>query len=42
MNSHQDEVEVTITIFTEPKVTNCFSKIALQLVIIQENKTKTA
>ena len=39
MNSHRDEVEVTIAIFTEPEVTNCFSKIAL--VIIQENKTKT-
>ena len=38
-NSHRDEVEVTIVIFTEPEVTNCFSKIAL--VIIQENKTKT-
>ena len=37
-NSHQDKVEVTIAIFTEPEVTNCFSKIAL--VIIQENKTK--
>ena len=30
---------MTITIFTEPEVTNCFSKIAL--VIIQEKKTKT-
>ena len=37
-NSHRDEVEVTIAIFTEPEVTNCFSKIAL--VIIRENKTK--
>ena len=37
-NSHQDKVEVTIAIFTEPEVTNCFSKIAL--VIIRENKTK--
>ena len=36
VNSHQDEVEVTITIFTEPEVTNCFSKIAL--AIIKENK----
>ena len=32
-------VEVTIAIFTESEVTNCFSKIAL--VIIRENKTKT-
>ena len=39
-NSHRDEVEVTIAIFTEPDVTNCFSKIAL--VIIRENKTKIA
>ena len=23
-NSHRDEVEVTIAIFTEPEVTNCF------------------
>ena len=30
---------MTIAIFTEPEVTNCFSKIAP--VIIQENKTKT-
>ena len=37
-NSHRDEVEVTIAIFTEPEVTNCFSKIAL--VVIRENKTK--
>ena len=29
---------MTIAIFTEPEVTNCFSKIAL--VIIRENKTK--
>ena len=38
-NSHRDEAEVTIAIFTKPWVTNCFSKIAL--VIIRENKTKT-
>ena len=30
---------MTIAIFTEPEVTNCFSKIAL--VIIRENETKT-
>ena len=35
-NSQRDEVEVTIAIFTEPEVTNCFSKIAL--VIIRENR----
>ena len=29
---------MTIAIFTEPEVTNCFSKIAV--VIIRENKTK--
>ena len=29
---------MTIAIFTEPEVTNCFSKIAL--VIIRENKIK--
>ena len=40
VNSHRDEVEVTIAIFTEPEVTNCFSIIAL--VIIRENKTKIA
>ena len=33
-NSDRDEV----TIFAEPEVTNCFSKIAL--VILRENKTK--
>ena len=32
------ETKRTIAIFTEPEVTNCFSKIAL--VIIRENKTK--
>ena len=37
-NSHRDEVDVTIAIFTEPEVTNRFIKIAL--VIIRENKTK--
>ena len=37
--SYRYEVEVTIAIFTEPEVTNYFSKIAL--VIIRENKTKT-
>ena len=31
---------MTIAIFTEPEVTNCFSKIAL--VNIRENKTKAA
>ena len=31
---------MTIAIFTEPEVTNCFRIIAL--VIIRENKTKTA
>ena len=31
---------MTIAIFTEPEVANCFSKIAL--VFIRENKTKTA
>ena len=30
---------MTLAIFAEPEVTNCFSKIAL--VIIQENRTKT-
>ena len=30
------EGDVTIAIFTEPEVTNCFSKIAL--VIIRENE----
>ena len=35
-SSHRDEVEVTIAIFTEPEVINCFSRIAL--VIIRENK----
>ena len=39
-NSHRDEDEVTIAIFTESEVTNCFSIIAL--VIIRENKTKIA
>ena len=38
-NGHRDDVEVTIAIFTEPEVTNCFSKIAL--VIIRENRTIT-
>ena len=33
-----DEVEVTIAMFTEPEVNNCFNKIAL--VIIRENITK--
>ena len=33
------EYKMAIAIFTEPEVTNCFSKIAL--VIIRENKTKT-
>ena len=38
VNSHRDEVEVTIAIFTEPEVANCLGKIAL--VIIRENRTK--
>ena len=36
--NNRDEVEVTVAIFTEPEVTNCFSTIAL--VIIRENKIK--
>ena len=31
-NSHRDEVEATIAIFTEPEVTNCFSIIALVII----------
>ena len=38
-NSHRDFISVTIAIFTEPEVTNCFNKIVL--VIIRKNKTKT-
>ena len=37
-NSRRDEGQVIVVIFTEPEVTNCFSKIAL--VIFRENKTK--
>ena len=36
--NNRDEVEVTVEIFTEPEVTNCFSTIAL--VIIRENQIK--